>query len=92
MKYQIKIAIASCTVIGVVLALGSVLEPMVSASRSAGNSETNLDQHIGQDQKCKIGEFGDPDDSSSTVAGLCNQQAQNSIDSGSSLGDVGISN
>jgi hypothetical protein len=51
-----------------------------------------LDQDVKQKQKCKIGVFGDPKDSvSSTVLGLCNQQAQNNLDSGSSLGGIGIS-
>lgn len=92
MKYYIKIGIASFTVIGVVLALGSFLDHWVYASKSASDSETNLDQDVDQDQKCKIGDFGDPDDSSSTVVGLCSQQGQNNIDSGSSLGNVDISN
>jgi hypothetical protein len=51
-----------------------------------------LDQDVKQKQECKIGVFGDPQDSvSSTVEGLCNQQAQNNVDSDSSLGGVGIS-
>ena len=51
-----------------------------------------LDQEVKQKQKCKIGVFGDPQDSvSSTVSGLCNQQAQNNVDSDSNLGGIGIS-
>jgi hypothetical protein len=51
-----------------------------------------LDQDVKQKQECKIGVFGDPQDSvSSTVEGLCNQQAQNNVDSDSSLGGIGIS-
>jgi hypothetical protein len=51
-----------------------------------------LDQDVKQKQECKIGVFGDPQNSvSSTVEGLCNQQAQNNIDSDSSLGGIGIS-
>ena len=93
MKYYIKLGVASCAIMGVVLALGLVLEPVAYASKSAGNSETNLDQDLDQDQKCKIGDFDDADSSSSTVAGLCNQQAQNNIDSDSgSINADGISN
>jgi len=33
----------------------------------------------------------DEDSVSSTVQGLCNQQAQNNVDSDSSLGGIGIS-
>jgi hypothetical protein len=56
------------------------------------NSSTSLDQEMNQKQKCKIGVFGDPQDTvSSTVPGLCNQQAQNNVDSDSSLGGIGIS-
>lgn len=52
----------------------------------------NLDQEVKQKQKCKIGVFGDPQDTvSSTVLGLCNQQAQNNVDSDSNLGGIGIS-
>ena len=55
-------------------------------------SSTNLNQEVKQKQKCKIGVFGDPQDSaSSTVLGLCNQQAQNNVDSDSNLGGIGIS-
>jgi hypothetical protein len=51
-----------------------------------------LDQDVKQKQECKTGVFGDPQDSvSSTVEGLCNQQAQNNVDSDSSLGGIGIS-
>jgi hypothetical protein len=47
---------------------------------------------MNQNQKCKIGVFGDPQDSvSSTVSGLCNQQGQNNADSDSSLSGIGIS-
>jgi hypothetical protein len=53
-----------------------------------------LDQDVKQKQECKIGIFGDPQDSvssSSMVEGLCNQQAQNNVDSDNSLGGIGIS-
>ena len=92
MKYYVNLGVASCAIIGAVLALGLVLEPVVYASKSSGNSETNLGQDLDQDQKCKIGDFDDEDGSSSTVAGLCNQQAQNNIDSGGSIDGDGISN
>lgn len=49
-----------------------------------------LDQDVKQKQECKIGVFGDPK-VSSPVEGLCNQQAQNNVDSDSSLGGIGIS-
>jgi hypothetical protein len=56
------------------------------------NSSTSLDQEMNQDQKCKIGVFGDSQASvPSTISGLCNQQGQNNVDSGSSLGGIGIS-
>jgi hypothetical protein len=63
---------------------------MISAYADDNGDE--LDQDVKQKQECKIGVFGDPQDSvSSTVEGLCNQQAQNNVDSDSSLGGVGIS-
>jgi hypothetical protein len=56
------------------------------------NSSTSLDQEMDQNQKCKIGVFGDSQASvPSTISGLCNQQGQNNVDSGSSLGGIGIS-
>lgn len=59
---------------------------------SSVTSNDKGDQEIKQKQKCKIGVFGDPQDTvTSTVLGLCNQQAQNNIDSDSSLGGIGIS-
>jgi hypothetical protein len=68
---------------------------MTSAYADDNGDEDNkdvLDQDVKQKQECKIGVFGDPQDSvSSTVEGLCNQQAQNNVDSDSSLGGIGIS-
>ena len=68
---------------------------MISAYADDNGDEGNkdvLDQDVKQKQECKIGVFGDPQDSvSSTVEGLCNQQAQNNVDSDSSLGGIGIS-
>jgi hypothetical protein len=59
---------------------------------SSVTSNDKGDQEIKQKQKCKIGVFGDPQDTvTSTVLGLCNQQAQNNIDSDSNLGGIGIS-
>jgi hypothetical protein len=56
------------------------------------NSSTSLDQEMNQNQKCKIGVFGDSQAPvPSTISGLCNQQGQNNVDSGSSLGGIGIS-
>ena len=46
MKYFVELGVASCAIIGVVLALGLVLEPVVYASKSSGNSETNLGQEF----------------------------------------------
>ena len=72
---------------------GSLL--MISAYADDNGDEDYkkvLDQDVKQKQECKIGVFGDPQDSvSSTVEGLCNQQAQNNVDSDSSLGGIGIS-
>jgi hypothetical protein len=72
---------------------GSLL--MISAYADDSGDEDYkdvLDQDVKQKQECKIGVFGDPQDSvSSTVEGLCNQQAQNNVDSDSSLGGIGIS-
>lgn len=54
------------------------------------NSETKIAQDVKQKQKCKVGNFGDPEDSaSSTTFGFCNQQAQNNIAGGGRLGGVG---
>jgi len=68
---------------------------MISVYADDNGDEDNkdvLDQDVKQKQECKIGVFGDPQDSvSSTVEGLCNQQAQNNVDSDSSLGGIGIS-
>ena len=68
---------------------------MISAYADDNGDEDSkkvLDQDVKQKQECKIGVFGDPQDSvSSTVEGLCNQQAQNNVDSDSSLGGIGIS-
>jgi hypothetical protein len=68
---------------------------MISAYADDNGDEDHkkvLDQDVKQKQECKIGVFGDPQDSvSSTVEGLCNQQAQNNVDSDSSLGGIGIS-
>jgi hypothetical protein len=50
-----------------------------------------LDQDVKQKQECKIGVFDPQEPASSTVVGLCNQQAQNNVDSDSSLGGIGIS-
>ena len=52
----------------------------------------NLDQEVKQKQKCKIGVFGDPQDSvTSTASGFCDQKAQNNVDSDTNLGGLGIS-
>jgi hypothetical protein len=77
------------------LSVGSIVSYSVYAEdedKEDYDSRTSLDQDMNQNQKCKIGVFGDPQDSvSSTVSGLCNQQGQNNVDSGSSLGGIGIS-
>jgi hypothetical protein len=77
------------------LSVGSIVSYTVYADDEDGdeyNSSTSLDQEMKQNQKCKIGVFGDPQDSvSSTVSGLCSQQGQNNVDSDSSLGGIGIS-
>lgn len=71
---------------------GLILLPTVYAEDDDDDYKGNLDQEVKQKQKCKIGVFGDPQDSvSSTVSGLCNQQAQNNVDSDSNLGGLGIS-
>jgi hypothetical protein len=72
---------------------GLLLMPAVYAEDDDGDDyKGNLDQEVKQKQKCKIGVFGDPQDTvSSTVLGLCNQQAQNNLDSDSNLGGIGIS-
>jgi hypothetical protein len=72
---------------------GLLLMPAVYAEDDDGDDyKGNLDQEVKQKQKCKIGVFGDPQDTvSSTVSGLCNQQAQNNLDSDSNLGGIGIS-
>jgi hypothetical protein len=77
-----------------ILSVGSILPYSVYAEEEDEDytSSTSLDQEVKQNQKCKIGVFGDPQDTvSSTVPGLCNQQAQNNVDSDSSLGGIGIS-
>jgi hypothetical protein len=80
-----------------ILSVGSILPYSVYAEEEDIDeddytSSTSLDQEVKQNQKCKIGVFGDPQDTvSSTVPGLCNQQAQNNADSDSSLGGIGIS-
>jgi hypothetical protein len=80
-----------------ILSVGSILPYSVYAEEEDEDeddytSSTSLDQEVEQNQKCKIGVFGDPQDTvSSTVPGLCNQQAQNNADSDSSLGGIGIS-
>ena len=71
---------------------GLIMLPTVYAEDDDDDYKGNLDQEVKQKQKCKIGVFGDPQDSvSSTVSGLCNQQAQNNVDSDSNLGGLGIS-
>src|SRR5262245_14481372 len=84
---------ASIILISSVTLGGSLL--MISVYADDNGDEDNkdvLDQEVKQKQECKIGVFGDPQDSvSSTVEGLCNQQAQNNVDSDSSLGGIGIS-
>ena len=53
--------------------------------------ETDIAQDVNQKQKCEVGNFGDPEDStSSTTFGFCNQQGQNNIGERGSLGSVGI--
>jgi hypothetical protein len=79
---------ASIILFSLLILGGSFL--MISAYADDNGDE--LDQDVKQKQECKIGVFGDPQDSvSSTVEGLCNQQAQNNVDSDSSLGGIGIS-
>ena len=75
------------------LSLGSIVSYSVYAvDEEDYNSSTSLDQEMNQNQKCKIGVFGDSQASvPSTISGLCNQQGQNNVDSGSSLGGIGIS-
>jgi hypothetical protein len=79
------------------LSVGSIVSYSVYAEdededEEVYNSSTSLDQEMNQDQKCKIGVFGDSQASvPSTISGLCNQQGQNNVDSGSSLGGIGIS-
>ena len=75
------------------LSLGSIVSYSVSAEDEEDySSSTSLDQEMNQNQKCKIGVFGDSQASvPSTISGLCNQQGQNNVDSGSSLGGIGIS-
>jgi hypothetical protein len=84
---------ASIILISSLLLGGSFL--MISAYADEDEDEDykdDIDQDVKQKQECKIGVFGDPQDSvSSTVQGLCNQQAQNNVDSDSSLGGIGIS-
>lgn len=72
---------------------GLILMPTIYAEDDDDDDyKGNLDQEVKQKQKCKIGVFGDPQDTvSSTVLGLCNQQAQNNVDSDSNLGGIGIS-
>jgi hypothetical protein len=80
-KYMVLLSISTIALLSVGL---------MATPAAGSNSEANID--IKQKQKCKIGAFGDPEGStSSTVTGLCNQQAQNNIDADSSLGGVGIS-
>lgn len=75
------------------LSLGSIVSYSVYAEDEEDyNSSTSLDQEMNQNQECKIGVFGDSQASvPSTISGLCNQQGQNNVDSGSSLGGIGIS-
>ena len=75
------------------LSVGSIVSYSVSAEDEEDySSSTSLDQEMNQNQKCKIGVFGDSQASvPSTISGLCNQQGQNNVDSGSSLGGIGIS-
>lgn len=75
------------------LLLGSIVSYSVYAEDEEDyNSSTSLDQEMNQNQKCKIGVFGDSQAPvPSTISGLCNQQGQNNVDSGSSLGGIGIS-
>ncbi len=55
------------------------------------DSETDIAQDVNQKQKCKVGNFGDPEDSvSSTTFGFCNQQGQNNIGGRGILGSVGM--
>ncbi len=75
------------------LSVGSIVSyPVYAEDEEDYNSSTSLDQEMNQDQKCKIGVFGDSQAPvPSTISGLCNQQGQNNVDSGSSLGGIGIS-
>lgn len=77
------------------LSMGSIVSYTVYAEDEGEdeyNSSTSLDQEMKQNQKCKIGVLGDPQDSvSSTVSGLCNQQGLNNVDSDSNLDGIGIS-
>lgn len=74
------------------LSVGSIVSYSVYAEDEDDyNSSTSLDQN-GSKSKCKIGVFGDSQASvPSTISGLCNQQGQNNVDSGISLGGIGIS-
>jgi hypothetical protein len=85
---------ASFLLTSALLLVGLTLMPAIFGDDDDGDStsSTNLDQEVKQKQKCKIGVFGDPQETvTSTVVGLCNQQAQNNADSDSNLGGIGIS-
>ena len=62
-----------------------------SSNAFEGGSQTDITQDVKQKQKCKVGNFGDPEDStSSTTFGFCNQQGQNNFAGGGTLGSAGI--
>jgi hypothetical protein len=85
---------ASFLLTSALLLVGLTLMPAIFGEDDDGDStsSTNLDQEVKQKQKCKIGVFGDPQETvTSTVVGLCNQQAQNNADSDSNLGGIGVS-
>jgi hypothetical protein len=93
--------VALGTVLSVIIA-ASVLQSEVPVMPSIyaggdgndGKSQTDIAQDVTQKQKCKVGIFGDPEDStSSTTVGFCNQQGQNNLGGGGlggSFGSVGI--
>lgn len=88
----------SYVTLGILLSVSvatSLLQPVAPAitvyAGEDSSSETDIAQDVKQKQKCKVGNFGDPEDSaSSTTFGFCNQQGQNNFAGGGSLGSVGI--
>jgi hypothetical protein len=85
-----NLRIPSKVIVILLVSAGSVMSSAAYGGEDGDSSETNVDQETKQNQKCKIGGFGDPDDSSSTVLGHCSQQAQNNIDADSPMGGIRI--